>query len=137
MKGEVSMSKETEAIARIQKGLGCSEEEAREIYAYDREVDKSSGGLEHDLTAEQNKVAQTFTKTGTRKTPTAYKFTKRERKPNATKAAIIEEIFTFLKENASFSAENVEIQNKERMISFEVGGEKFEFTLVQKRKPKN
>ena len=131
------MNKEMDAIARIQKGLGCTEQEAREIYAYDREVDKSSGGLEHDLTAEQNKVAQQFTKTGTRKTPTAYKFNKRERKPNETKADIIATLAEFLGDNCPISAENVTITNKERQISFELGGEKYELTLVQKRKSKN
>lgn len=131
------MSKETEAIERIKNGLGCTEDEAREIYAYDKEVDKSSGGLEYDLTAEQNKVAQTFTKTGTRKTPTAYKFTKRERKPNELKAALIDYFSNILREKSPFEVENVEILNKERQISFEIAGEKFEFTLVQKRKPKN
>ena len=131
------MSKEADQIARIQAGLGCSEAEAREIYEYDRAVDHSSGGLEHDLTSAQNKVAQQFTKTGTRKTPTAYKFTKRERKPNELKSAIIAAFATFLAENEEFSAENVEITNKERMIAFESGGERFELTLTQKRKPKN
>lgn len=131
------MSKEADQIARIQKSLGCSEEEAREIYSYDCEVDKSSGGLEYDLTAEQNKVAQQFTKTGTRKTPTAYKFTKRERKPNETKGMIIDAFCKFLSENSAFCAENVTILNKERQISFDFEGEKYEITLVQKRKPKN
>ena len=123
------MSKETEQIARIQKGLHCSLEDARKIYAYDCEVDHSNGGLEHDLSAAQNKVAQAYVKTGTRKSHKetgAYNLTKRERKPNATKGAIIDDFSRFLKENASFAAQNVQILNPERQISFEVGGEKYE-----------
>jgi hypothetical protein len=63
--------------------------------------------------------------------------TKRERKANPTKAGIIAEIATFLTENSEFATENVQITNKERMIAFQIGEEKYEITLIQKRKPKN
>lgn len=116
-------------------GLKCSEAEAREILEYDRKVDRGEK-TEHDLPRDKIKVAQKFAHTGTRKTPTAYKFTKRERKPNATKAGIIAELFEFLDKNSEFSTENVTILNKERQISFKIGEETFELTLVQKRKPK-
>ena len=88
------------------------------------------------MTPEQQKVAQKYAHAGTRKTPTAYKFTKRERKPNATKAGIIDELSKFLTEKSDFSTENVTILNKERQISFKIGDETYELTLVQKRKPK-
>jgi hypothetical protein len=61
---------------------------------------------------------------------------KRERKANPTKAGIIAEIATFLAQNSEFATENVEITNKERMIAFQIGEEKYEITLIQKRKPK-
>lgn len=92
--------------------------------------------MEYDLSPEQNKIAQAFVKTGTRKAPVAYKFSKRDRKPNATKGGIISELSQFLQENSGFEVKKVEILNKERQISFEIGGEVFELTLVQKRKPK-
>lgn len=132
------MSKETEQIARIMSGLGCTEAEAREIYEYDRAVDKGEKNLDYDLTVEQQKVAAKMTRTGTRKMKeTGLRLTKRERKPNELKGAIIAAFATFLAQTDEFSAENVEITNKERMIAFDVGGEKFELTLVQKRRPKN
>lgn len=90
-----------------------------------------------DLPPEKAAVAKKYTHTGTRKGPVAYKFTKRERKPNATKGGIIAELSKFLAENSEFSVENVEILNKERQIAFQIGEDKFELTLVQKRKPKN
>lgn len=129
------MSKEADQIARIQAGLGCSYEEAREIYAADVAIDHNEP-QDFDLPPDKVKVAQSFARTGTRKTPTAYKFTKRERKPNATKAGIIAEIAQFLSEKSEFSVENMEITNKERQISFKIGDDCFEVTLVQKRKPK-
>jgi hypothetical protein len=42
-----------------------------------------------------------------------------------------------LSENSGFAVENAEITNKERQIAFQIGEDKFELTLVQKRKPKN
>lgn len=131
------MARETkeEAIKRIMAGLKCPREEAESVYEYDQAIDHDEK-TEFDLTAAQKKVAQTYVRTGTRKTPTVYNFTKRERKPNATKGGIISELAQFLQEKSEFSVENVEIVNKERQIAFVIGQDKFELTLVQKRKPK-
>lgn len=118
------------------KPLGLTEKEAQELLAYDKAIERDEKNLEFDLSAEQNKVAQKFAHAGTRKAPTAYKFTQRQRKENATKAGIIAEIAEFLEKNSQFSVENLQIMNKERQISFMIGGETYEFTLVQKRKPK-
>lgn len=129
------MSKESEQIARIQKGLKCSEEEAREIYLADCAIDKGEK-MEFDLSREQAEVARKFAHTGTRKAPMIPNLTKRERKPNATKGGLIAELAQFLGESSGFEVKNVEIVNKERMISFSVGENRFELTLVQKRAPK-
>ena len=105
------------------------------MYEYDMAVDHDKK-TEYDLPPDKLAIARKMAHTGTRKTPTAYKFTKRERKPNATKGGIIAELAQFLTENSGFSVENLQITNKERQIAFEIGGEKYELTLVQKRKPK-
>lgn len=126
---------DAERLERIKTGLHCSDKEAQDILAYDKAVDKGEPTA-YDLAPDKAKVAQKFAHAGIRKGPTVYKFTQRQRKPNATKGGLIAEIAEFLRENSQFSVENVEIPNKERQISFSVGGEKFEFTLVQKRKPK-
>ena len=124
-------------LNRIQEGLNCSREEAEEVLEYDIQVEKTSSGLEYDLTKEQNKVAQSFAKIGSRKTPTAYDFKQRARKENPTKASIIEEIAKFLIENSENACENVTITNKERQIAFSIGENNYEFTLVQKRAKKS
>jgi hypothetical protein len=117
------------------KSLNLSQQEEQELLAYDKACE--SGDItEYDLPPDKLKVAQKFAHTGTRKTPTAYKFTKRERKPNATKGGIISELADFLENNSQFSITNLAILNKERQISFTIGGDSFELTLVQKRKPK-
>lgn len=116
-------------------GLKCDRAEAESVYEYDKAVDHDEK-TEFDLSPEKQKIAQKHAHTGTRKTPTAYQFTKRERKPNATKGGLIAELAEFLGKNSGFAVENLEITNKERQVAFEIGNEKFELTLVQKRKPK-
>ena len=117
-------------------GLKCDRAEAENVYEYDRAIDHDEK-TEFDLPPDKAKVAQKMAHTGTRKAPTVYKFNKpRERKPNATKGGIIAELATFFAEKSDFSVENLEIVNKERQIAFEIGGEKYELTLVQKRRAK-
>ena len=114
--------------------LGMTDKEIAEMYEDDADVDK---GIEMpwDLSAEEHKKAMKTANADEHKKPTAP--VKRERKSNPTKAGIIAEIATFLTENSEFATENVQITNKERMIAFQIGDEKYEITLIQKRKPKN
>lgn len=119
---------------KLMRVLNVSSQEADEIIAYDKAVDRGEK-TEFDLSAEQEKETRKYRQA--ERKPTLYKFTKRERKPNATKGGLIAEMFKFLTENSDFATENVEIVNKERQIAFQIGEDKFELTLVQKRKPKN
>lgn len=121
---------------KIMRILGVSDSEADDILASDKAIDQGKR-VDFDLSPEQEKLAKKFANTGTRKAPTVYKFDQRKRKENPTKAAIIAEIATFLTENSENACENVEITNKERQISFKIGSESYELTLVQKRKPKS
>lgn len=130
------MSKDEKQLHRIMSGLKCSAEEAQKVLAYDKAIEHGEK-TDYDLPQDKLEIARKFAHTGTRKQPTLYKFTKRERKPNATKAGIIAELFTFLSENSDFAVENAEITNKERQIAFRIGEDSFELTLVQKRKPKS
>ena len=119
--------------------LGISEEEARALIEEDKRVDKmSQKELTADLTEEQKKNVKKATQTGSRKTPTVYKFdtSEKKRKENPTKASIIAEIAKFLEENSENACEMVTITNAERQIAFKIGENDYEFTLVQKRKPK-
>jgi hypothetical protein len=124
---------------RIMEALGCSEEEAEQIMADDKEIDRGKP-MPFDLTAEQEKVARKYTKTGTRKAPTVIKLDntggKRSRKENPTKASIISELAKFLEHDSENACVEVEITNKERQIAFKIGENAYELTLVQKRKPK-
>lgn len=125
---------EAEAIKRIQAGLKCSEEEAREVYAYDKAIDRGEK-TEFDLSAEQEKASRKWARADRK--PTVYNLNKRERKPNATKGAIIAALAAWLTDGASFEIEGLEVTNAERQVKFSSAGETFELTLVQKRKPKS
>ena len=120
---------------KLMRILGCSSEEADDIIATDKMIDKGER-TPYDLDPEAEKIAKKFANAGTKK-PTVYDFKTRERKSNPTKGGIIAELAKFLKENSEFATENVEITNKERQIAFKIGDDNFEITLIQKRKPKN
>lgn len=117
-------------IEKNMRVLGISRAEAEALVAYDKAVDKGEK-TEYDLTDAQKAVEKKMRQAD--RTPTTYKFTKRERKKNTVKADIIAKIFTFLVENV---AENAEITNEERQIAFKLGENDYELTLIQKRKPK-
>lgn len=126
---------DAERIKRY-KALDLTSAEEKELLAYDKKIEAGEK-TEHDLTPEANKIAQKFAHAGVRKTSPSYKFTKRERKPNATKGGIIAELADFLEQHSQFSISNMAIVNKERQIAFSIGEDTFELTLVQKRKPKS
>ncbi len=121
---------------KLMRILGCTAEEADDIIATDKMIDQGER-TPYDLDPEREKMAKKFANAREKRKPTVYQFQKRERKANPTKGGIIAELAKFLEENSEFATENVEITNKERQISFKIGDEAFELTLVQKRKPKN
>jgi hypothetical protein len=119
-----------EKIQSLMKKLDISEVEAREILAYDEDVDKGKK-TEFDLTPEQEKDTRKYRQADRKKT--AYNFVKRERKPDLEKQQIIEEIANFLSEKDDF---DVSIIKKEREISLIVGSNNYSITLIKHRPPK-
>ena len=117
-------------LETIMRNLKCSREEAEQILADDKAIDRGER-MEFDLSPEAERQAKKYANTGTRQTNGQK--TERKRKENPTKAAVIAEIAQFLTENGY---ETVEILNKERQIGFKIGENTYELTLVQKRKAK-
>lgn len=126
------MAKDAEQLQRIMTNLKCTEEEAAEIMAYDKAVDKGEK-TPHDLTPAQNKVAQSYARTGTRK-PTVYKFDKKERKPNEPKRELIQIITDALIEQGMIDDNSLHIENVERQIDFTFNGTKYRIVLSAPRK---
>ena len=116
---------------KLMRVLGCTEEEALDIISNDKAIDQGKR-VDFDLDPEREKMAKKMANTGTKR-PTVYNFdTKGKiRKENPTKAGIIQYLFECLTDY-----DNAVISNKERQITFSTGGENYELTLVQKRKPK-
>lgn len=131
----MALSKEDETKKVNLMRLGMTEKEALDVIACDHEIDRGIA-QEFDLDPEREKMAKKFANATTKKKPTVYEFKQRERKANPTKASIIAEIAKFLAEDSENACENVVVTNKERQISFSIGDNQYEFTLVQKRKPK-
>lgn len=126
---------------------GMTDAEIQQVLLDDKAVDRGQI-MEWDLPPEEHKKAMKYANSdekkkktaenGEKKGKTTYNLdaTGKKKKENPTKANIIALLATILTENGDFSAENVEITNKERQIAFTVGENAFELTLVQKRKPK-
>jgi hypothetical protein len=119
-------------VQKLMRVLGISEEEALQVIADDKAIDKGEKLFEQ--TKEQKAVTKQMTATGTRKTPTVYNFdtTKRERKKDGTK----EEFIANLAEYLQTSVENVQILNPSKLISFTIGEDTFELDLKRKRATK-
>lgn len=124
-------------IANLMRVLGITEEEAKQVIADDKAIDRGER-MPFDLPPDKEKEAKKMANCGTRKAPTVYNFdtSKKKRKENPTKSGIIAEIAKFLEENSENACQNVTITNAERQITFTIGENSYEFTLVQKRKPK-
>ena len=104
------------------------EEKATEEW-WDNEIDHNRP-TPFDLTPEQQKIAKEATKTGTRKTPTNYKFDKKTRPKDAEKVEFMEKLNNFVK---NFT-ENCEIVNVGQQISFNIGENMYSLKLVKHRK---
>ena len=134
------MAKPTKSQIEAMRKLGMSEEEIADVIKCDEEIDHNIK-QDFDLSPDKLKQAQKFVKAGTKTAPAVYKLDntdgKRSRKENATKGGIIAELADFLEKNSEIAIKNLEIVNKERIIAFSVGDDKFELTLSQKRKPKS
>lgn len=117
----------------IMKNLDLTSEEADELLKDDKAIDRGER-MPFDLTKEQQAIAQSFTKAGTKtkKAPTVYKFEKKKVE-NAPKAEIIKAVADLLEKLEML---DIKIENAERLISFSNGENNFELTLTQKRKPK-
>lgn len=125
-----------EAIKKMMQVLGCTEAEAREVVEADAAIDK--GEKLFELNAEQKKASKKARSTGTKKRPTAYKFEKRERKPNEDKRHIMTALFDFLRVNSGCEAiaPDAVLSNPERQIDFQFNGTNYSITLTAHRPPK-
>lgn len=131
---------ENEIIENLMRRLKCTEEEARDIMAYDAAIDKATtkaelAALPYDWTEEQKAVVKKMKNIG-EKTVKGKKpviVGARPRKENPTKQSLIECLRAALEAQG---VDNLEVTNKERLIEFHLDGQKYTLTLTANRAPK-
>lgn len=126
------MNKE-EMIKKHMNTLGITRDEAIQLIADDEEIDHMTrtSDIDGDLTDEQRKSAKKARQANRK--PTVYKFdtSKRTRKENTGKRALIETIKEAL-ENSGCT--DLEVTNIEREIVFFADGTKYKIVLSAPRK---
>lgn len=122
----------TKQVENLIEKLGVSYEEAMEIIASDKAIEK--GADPFPLNNEQVKASKKARQTSTG----VYTFTKRTRKPNQNKRWIIKKLNESITE--WFKTENYlslpVVTNEEREIEFTFEGVKYRLTLSQPREKK-
>ena len=120
-------------IKKHMNTLGITRDEAIQLIADDEEIDHMTrtSDIDGDLTDEQRKSAKKARQTDRK--PTVYKFdtSKRTRKENTGKRALIETIKEAL-ENSGCT--DLEVTNIEREIVFFEDGKKYKIVLSAPRK---
>lgn len=118
----------TEKFMRI---LGITEEEAQELIKYDKAVDHNEK-TPYDLTPQQEKDIKQYRRA--ERKPTVYNFSKRERKADAIKGNLIQNLKNALERIDGIT--NIQVVNAEKLITFSFNDDNFDLDLRKKRKPK-
>lgn len=115
-------------IQKLMKNLDLTREEAMQVIEDDKKIDK--GEKLFSLSPEQEKASKKARLTGT-KQPTAYQFSKRERKADNDKQHLISLLIEALQDN---DCQMIEITNKEREFLFMFNEKKYKVVLSAPRK---
>ena len=119
-------------IKNSMKLLQLSKDEAIQMYLEDEGYLENEEQKELDKKARESRITATIHQASSKD---ARKKTQKERvrKENPIKEMVIAEIVKIL---PNF-AENIQVLNISKLISFSIGDENYEIDLKQKRKPKN
>ena len=109
--------------------LGLTDEEIKQVLADDKRIDK--GEKLFELSAEQEREAKKARNVG--RAPTAYKFTKRERKPDEDKKVLCQTMIEALIEAGMVDNSTLHIENIEREFLFKHNGRKYKVVLSAPR----
>ena len=121
------MAFDEKQIQRIVSALHCSREEALDILATDKRIDR--GEKLFELDPEQKKASKEARQAP--RTPTTYKFSQRERKAKPEKAQICAAMIEGLK---GIEVADLTVVNEEREFTFTLNGTKYKVTLACPRK---
>ena len=118
-------------IERSMKSLELTKEEAIQMWLEDEGYLENEEQEALEKKAKDNRITATIHQASA-KDPRKKTQKERVRKENPTKEMVIREIAAIL---PNF-AEDIEVLNVGKLISFRIGEEKYEIDLKQKRKPK-
>lgn len=118
-------------IERSMKSLELTKEEAIQMWLEDEGYLENEEQEELERKAKENHITATIHQASA-KGPHKKTQKERVRKENPTKEMVIREIAALLPK----FAEDIEILNVGKLISFRIGEKKYEIDLKQKRKPK-
>lgn len=112
---------------------GYTAQEAKELIAYDEEIDKMTSikEINSDLSQEQQKAVKQMKNVDT------HERTKRERserQEDTEKINLVKGLADFLEKDNQI--EKVEIANKSKLILFQIGKNTYKLDLIRQRKPK-
>lgn len=116
-------------VAKLQAQLKLSRSEAVELWLFDHDYIENAEEQELTAKAKENRVQHKAKSTEPKQK------TQRERviKEDKVKEAIIQAVADML---PTLDATNVVIEKKGKLITFEVGEDKFKFDLIRQRPPK-
>ena len=116
-------------VAKLQAQLKLSRSEAVELWLFDHDYIENAEEQELTAKAKENRVQHKAKSTEPKQK------TQRERvvKEDKVKEAIIQAVADML---PTLNATNVVIEKKGKLITFEVGEDKFKFDLIRQRPPK-
>lgn len=111
------------------------------IRKYKRDLGLTTNGAIKLFLSDESYISNTTVEELTAKATATSTKTRKPRKPDYTKRAIIQEVVEALKglgveteDGIKIIADNVEATNIERIVAFTIGCDKYELTLSKKRK---
>jgi hypothetical protein len=119
-----------EDLQRLQRTMGISEKEAIWIWLEDEGIVENEEQIALDNKAKENRITATIHQARAYNPNKTQK--ERVKKDDPTKEGIISAIAELLND----LAENVEIVNKGKLITFKMGEENFKLDLIRQRPPK-
>ena len=128
LKGGKVVNVPNDEVTKLQTALKISRSEAVEVWLYDNDYIECAEADELTAKAKENKVSHNARAESKPKT-------QRERvvKEDKVKEDIIQAVAELL---PTLNATNVVIEKKGKLITFEVGADKFKFDLIRQRPPK-
>lgn len=136
----VNITLDNDKIVRVEKSyldnmvsaLDIDMDEAVLTYLEDEEYEINDEQEELTQKAKENRITATIHKAEDK--TKERKKTERAPKENPTKEGIISELFNCV--SALEGISNCRIENKTKIVTFDLNGESFKIDLIQKRKPK-